>query len=481
MKILIVDDSKGSRDVIKFLIVQKNNDATVFEAANGLDAIEALKENFVDIMITDIKMPQMDGLELIEKARGISPELQIIVFSAFGNFEFAKKALQFGVTDYLLKPINSDEFYKTLFDVSEKYNQKQHSLIWQQYDSCVNAQKQECEYLPSPLDRYSLLLLVNCGECGEHAISKAANFIKNNIDDCLIRQEKSSLTVLAKGSEDCERGFDTSVYRALSDILPCSVYYGCFDNAAVSLISTQKSIADRLKEDIFWGRTNCLLNMGDLTPEQSDISLLFDTAQKIGRGILRKEENAERAIEKLVGTMLEYDISSKQCKYVFFEIIKQFLGGTSSPFYYEQAIEDITAASTIFELKERFALMASLITETDQPHDSGELSTVTRTAIGIIHNEYMNDLNRTDIARRVYISSPYFSHIFKKETGKSFTKYLNDFRMEKACVLLKSTSHNIYAIAKMVGFSNYPYFCSQFKKKFGQTCIQYRENSFRTG
>ncbi len=475
MKILIVDDSKGSRDVLRFLVVQKKDDAEVFEAANGIDALEVLKKNEIDIMITDIKMPQMDGLELIEKARVFSPKLQIIVFSAFGNFEFAKKALQFGVTNYLLKPINSDEFYKTLAAVSKKHSENQNSLIWQQFDNCLQAGCTECGTLPEPLSDYSAVITIYINE---QFHSQAADFIGQNIDRCLIRNDKDCLLVLARKDGENKTVFDGELYRKICEISPCSVYCAEFENDTVSLNVAHKSVSVQRKEDVFWGHTSRLYRVSEQSQEQGDITPLFGLARRIGRGISEQNTNTNADIEHLIGVMTAQGVTSKQCKYIFFEIIKQFLGGTSSPFYYEQAIEDITSSSTISEVKQRFALMISLVTEPESQEQGGEISTVTRTAIGIIHAEYMNDLNRTDVARRVYISSPYFSHIFKKETGKSFTQYLNDYRMDKACMLLKSTSHNIYAVAKMVGFSNYPYFCSQFKKKFGQTCIQYRQNHF---
>ena len=120
MTVLIADDSKGSRDVVRYLIMKQIN-AVTKEAANGIAALEIIKTMHIDILITDIKMPQMDGIELIERAKQINRDIQVIIFSAFGNFEFAKKVLQFGAINYLLKPINADEFNKTFEAVIKNY------------------------------------------------------------------------------------------------------------------------------------------------------------------------------------------------------------------------------------------------------------------------------------------------------------------------------------------------------------------------
>ena len=159
MTILIADDSKSSRNVLRFLI-EKQCNADIEEAANGLEALNIIKSKSIDVLITDIKMPQMDGIELIERTEQLNNEIQVIVFSAFADFKFAKKVLQFGAVNYLLKPINAEEFKKTLLEVTNNYELKQKQTVIKQFDEIVINKSENPEPLPYPLNNFNSLILL---------------------------------------------------------------------------------------------------------------------------------------------------------------------------------------------------------------------------------------------------------------------------------------------------------------------------------
>jgi two-component system response regulator YesN len=110
-KVLVVDDEKIEREGIKFLISHYDLPIEITEAENGLKALAVLKAQKVDILFTDIRMPFMDGLELIAEARTVQPDLKTIILSAYGEFGFAKEAIRLKVTHYLLKPVETEEFH----------------------------------------------------------------------------------------------------------------------------------------------------------------------------------------------------------------------------------------------------------------------------------------------------------------------------------------------------------------------------------
>lgn len=107
IKILIVDDEKIERNGIKFLLKQMNLELEIFEAVNGLKALDVLKEEKIDILLTDIKMPFMDGIELIQEVVKSWKDIKIIIFSGYGEFEYARMAMKSGVSNYILKPVRS--------------------------------------------------------------------------------------------------------------------------------------------------------------------------------------------------------------------------------------------------------------------------------------------------------------------------------------------------------------------------------------
>ena len=119
MRVLIVDDERIEREGIRYLIEEHFKFETV-EAANGKAALRVLEQTPAEILLTDIKMPFMDGLELIREARKRFPDMEIIVFSAYGEFEYARQAMQYGVDSYLLKPVDIEEFRQTVEQALKK-------------------------------------------------------------------------------------------------------------------------------------------------------------------------------------------------------------------------------------------------------------------------------------------------------------------------------------------------------------------------
>src|SRR5699024_10871916 len=113
-KILIVDDESSEREGISFLIKKYEFPLKIVEASNGQEALDYVKEHHVDILFTDIKMPYMDGLELARNVYELYPDMSIIIFSAHDEFDYAKDAIEVRAVDYLLKPIDLDEFRKLM-------------------------------------------------------------------------------------------------------------------------------------------------------------------------------------------------------------------------------------------------------------------------------------------------------------------------------------------------------------------------------
>ena len=114
LTILIVDDEKLERNGIKFLLKREQEEFRILEAANGKDALGVLMREPVDILFSDVKMPYMSGLELAGHARELYPGLEIVIFSGYNDFSYAKEALRYGVVDYVLKPVDPEEFHRTL-------------------------------------------------------------------------------------------------------------------------------------------------------------------------------------------------------------------------------------------------------------------------------------------------------------------------------------------------------------------------------
>lgn len=135
LRILLVDDERTEREGIRFLIDKFNLPLKVAEAPNGKKALEYIREHPVDILLTDVKMPYMDGLELARAANGYNSNLVIIIFSAYGEFEYARQACEVNAVNYLLKPIEVEEFRSVMEKViaicreRKQWEEKKESLL----------------------------------------------------------------------------------------------------------------------------------------------------------------------------------------------------------------------------------------------------------------------------------------------------------------------------------------------------------------
>ncbi len=110
LRALVVDDEVVERNGIRFLIDRYQFPLICREAADGEEALEALRQQKADLLITDLKMPFMDGLELAQQAKRLYPDISIVIITGYGEFEHARKAIHIGVNEFLLKPINPEDF-----------------------------------------------------------------------------------------------------------------------------------------------------------------------------------------------------------------------------------------------------------------------------------------------------------------------------------------------------------------------------------
>ncbi|MHA2855747.1 response regulator transcription factor [Paenibacillus lautus] len=117
--VLVVDDESVQREGIKDLISQYRFPFQVMEAENGMSAERILVDNAIDILITDVKMPLMDGLELSKLARKVQQDLKIVICSGYDEFEYARSAIRLGVVNYLLKPLVREEFLEVMEDITQ--------------------------------------------------------------------------------------------------------------------------------------------------------------------------------------------------------------------------------------------------------------------------------------------------------------------------------------------------------------------------
>lgn len=116
-KLLIAEDEADERALIRFLLKEFDNKFNIMEAANGRDALDLLKNNHIDILLSDVQMPFLDGIELVRTIKEINPDIEVLFFSGFDDFVYVKTALSLKAVNYILKPVSPEEFYKSLSEI----------------------------------------------------------------------------------------------------------------------------------------------------------------------------------------------------------------------------------------------------------------------------------------------------------------------------------------------------------------------------
>lgn len=506
MKILLVDDEKTEREGIRYLIDRFRFPLLVEEAQNGKAAFEYIqKNNDIDILLTDVKMPYMDGLELAKKVNDYSPDVVIIIFSAYGEFDYAKKACEANAVNYLLKPIEVDEFREVMERVIAICQKRRR-------------QQDQREYLKNSDKKLWLYKLINSKDSLEEVVDILRSQHDINLENKYIR----FVSVETRGNyfEKNEEAFEGLLGRNLEqkyetiNLYPNLSYIMIYSNSNIDDGKTERAIRKlyiELTENKtekfsiivgtkFYGMKHFRDKLKELDEAIKDTFSYFSGIIYISRTNFKDIGSVEeqlqikesvmrsiddRNIEAVKKQLLVYlnrleeekSSSAFYVKYLMLDIVKAIFQAYET---YNEAIiwqvaNDIMQSN---DLKSMEGVLEKIIDEISEqngdalPDVSQSVSEIKK----VIKNEYMNDIGLEEIADKVCLTPSYVSFIFKKETGSNLVKYLTDYRMQKAKELLDKSNKKIVDICKMCGYQNQSYFNKLFKNYYGITPKQYREH-----
>ena len=500
-RVLITDDEKIEREGIKFLLSIEEGEYEIQEASNGKQALNILRSQQIDFLLTDIKMPHMDGLELAEKAREENPELPIVIFSGYSDFSFAQEAMRYGVKDYVLKPVDPDTFHETIEKVKTELT-----------DTKIKKQKAEKE--KNFLLQYFLQTYLYSGN--EDILKKAGNILENSSWDqwhcaILIESDNSFFdNVSDEIDEELMQGlhrnffylnlntrqsilFFSDVYcdyqlvaKHLYDLLKQN-YSGSFHLAVSSrfegheaLPGIMSQLEQTMEEKFYHPDVHIFNNETDeihpVNAETQDSQLM----QKISEDISRKDvEQLKKHFECLV-KKYENDtrFSAMYVKFVFSNVIQELF--QENQFSEERKRDhEIEKLYNCTDLKQILAITQDNIREYEEFLErsmSGSRDEVASIK-NYIYQHYAEDLSLETLAEKVYLSSGYLSFIFKKETGMNLNRFIRVVRMEKAKELLCSSNMKVAQVSEQVGIPNVSYFCRSFREYYGSSPESYRKGT----
>ena len=420
-KIMIVEDEILVRVGLKSFLNWEEHGYSIFEeASDGREALEKIEKEQPDIVLTDLKMSGMDGFELIRTCRQSWPDIHFIVLSSYNDFDNVREAMKLGADDYIFKLASSPEkLLKTLDEVSEKID-------------AIKKQSKGEEHR-----RVDTFVSKNVSNLKRSFISDA---IKGNVVNA--KEYIEEFSKILNLNVDFNKPF-TLLYISIDDyerIKESQGAEGVFKSSVEDII--YKANDEALAADVFnYTNGDFLVVLQQQEPDSfaADLRALFDhialyIKRYAGAGIsgyVSEDCCGMEELRVIVGNMRRRMYGRLPCDY------------GKLNFYTDNMREEIT-----------------YIEKYIGDHLDGELTVAT-------------------VAQVVNMSESYFSHVFKKESGQSFTNYVNHVRMNKAKELLKNSDLKINEIAAMVGLENANYFSTLFKKITGKSPNQYRGVSDR--
>jgi two-component system response regulator YesN len=528
--IFLVDDEPIIRKGIMTSIPwQEHGFAVCGEASNGQEALDLIPELHPDLVITDIRMPIMDGLELSTQIRRQYPAIKVLILSGYDDFEYAQKAIRIGVDNYLLKPVGAQELLAEVTLIREKLEaeravRRQHQMashmIRENFHNLKatfvqdlvrgnrldwNGLRRQSEVLdlPMPEGRWTAVIF--------------------SIDDYQLMQDDD---------RDIDR--DTLRYLVLNvveevlrEAFPVIAADGQVDQL-IALVCYDDPQQARLKAsaEMIQAHVRTLLGLSLTVGVGLAVPDILQSSESYAQAVCAVRQKAYLGRGQIIAYQAEQDCSVETCFYpteqekilvghlraldepAFLSALQDFLDSLNAmhptvPLYRQhvtrllyiilssveelgidctpvlQELGDPASRLNQVEVLEDFetSLQSYLngFSKLIQSHRSERFSNFVSQAIAYIQDHFAEDLTLATVAEVVHITPNYLSRVFKAEMGTNFVDWLNRYRVEQASLLMKrQPGLKTYEVAEMTGFQDYKYFTYVFKKYTGTTPKEFR-------
>lgn len=486
--VLIVEDEKLIRQGIRTMIQRSGVPVEVImECSNGEMALEVLKEQEIDVMFTDIRMPKMDGIELVQKMQECGHVPLTVAISGYDDFSYAVEMLRNGVREYILKPIERDkitEILKKLDDEITSNREKQKTkqrLGYQQMKHLMllaHTTEEELSMLESQYadqfawDFHEENYVVCCQNMRERTRIREEHYMYlHDIDgDDVFVIAEERLPLLLKNE----------LFHGFAGI--SAVHHGIRElrTAYLEAKSMRKYAFCRSLEQMRYG------DEPEHIPEKlvREAEKLITAEAKLQRVQLLGTERTEE-LEKLWRQFF-FEVKNGRISPEAYEAcMKDFFDETAKTYrnILAEKTEETEAVSAVFgedcleiyekKLMDYLLILQSCILGQFEVNKNRQKI---KQAVEYIEQNYASDLNMAVVSNYISMNYSLFSYSFKQYTGSNFVNYLKDIRMKEAKRLLKETDMRILEISQAVGYENEKHFMKLFKAACGVSPSEYRKN-----
>ena len=506
-RVMIVDDEPSILDGLEQILPWEEYGLELSaRATSGEQALELLKAGSVHILLSDIQMPNMSGLELIEKARELDRNLHAIILTAHDAFDYVKRAIRLGVENYLLKPINRIELSETLLKTIENLQREQLDAFGHvdRETFRVNILNRWVSNSIQPHELEDRAELVNIDlQAGEY-LAVAVKCL-----DPVSKDMRTAAAILAPPilshfpGESFLNPFGDVILLLHGKHLQEKVAYleslvveGLAGFHAVSGLSTfaaiGKVVSDAEQVPESYQSAVTLLSYSMLkpantvisyTPTTSTVSLDFDMPS-LERHFL--DGNCDEVIPAIKNFLLILSKSTAhhlpEAKFLVLDMLFRMMqqarriprNVAAVPDVLKNLFATFETIGTFEQLQTWLISVYATLAEFSRRQQQDQ-NPLLRTILCHLASHYADDLSLKGLSKRYNINASYLGQLFKNETGELFSVRLNNLRMDKAEELLRTTNAKVGDISLLVGYNNISYFNHNFKNRYGVTPVQYRQ------
>lgn len=500
-------------------------------AVNGIEALKLVEQCKPDVVLTDIRMPDMDGIELMRILRHQYTDIEIVILSGYSDFEYARSAVKYNAYEYLTKPIDDNEFTKTFLSIRQKIRDKRQKFYTHKdsqngirsvdrdklrdvFLSTFMRKPLEDEFIRKSLVDLEIAINEKCYcvavvqldfDSHEADDDIAARFRKKCRQQLIqygypfVFSDKTCQVILSKSTSAPLYDFKKEVEEikeALCDELcqnegtsigiGLSKLHSEFNDVITATNEAQSAL--HLKFYMGGHQVITYSNINYLRPEDIDNGKLEALATKLVDAVVNRDTMEQG---RYINQLFEYirNTSLVDVTYIrikFMEIfvmldnklrqkginLKQLSGK-------DDLYAEIFSKGTLHALKRWFSNELEKIEEDVKCVRTRQCNDLVSQVSQYIYDNIREKIYLNDIAAAVHMSPNYLSAAFTKETGLNLSKYIIDLRVKKAKEYLAHSDMRIQEISDALGFSDYRYFSTLFKKETGQTPLDYRSKNHK--
>lgn len=477
VNIVVADDEKLIRAGIKKILKDNLGESiNIIEAKNGEEAYESVVSSKVDVVITDIRMPLLDGVGLMQKLNALEEKPSIIVLSGFDDFAYAKAAISSGALAYLLKPLDSKELIAAVNTALSVAQQAQKVKNERTINMIMNEGYSEDSY------EFDVNKFPNgfccVGICGKHCDETVFSMLTPDMY-YILHQRKDFLNILISRE---------ALYLLKSDLNLSSFIVG------ISTPSEKIAELRRLRREAISAMIQAFFaaesSDGDMLKKKRKSGIYYFTYENVVNDFSSLDSKYERMIasidlmnlddvKKNVAAMFDYSdtepcYKAESLRYIYSKIVNNLfrrypkLSDSDTYLYLKSLmIENIHQSECLSDWIKNISDYVIYLVELLK-QQQGKYPYITK-ALAYVDKHYSEDITMATVANYVSMNYTWFSEKFKEQVGVNFNDYLRKYRMEKAKVLLESGAYKVYEAAAKAGFKDVKHFMKTFREMNGMT------------